>query len=191
MPHPSPFTGLWIPLVTPFRDGAVDHPALAALTRRLCADGVDGLVACGSTGEAAALSLDEQSAVLDTVLEAAGGVPVVCGIGGASLAEVRHQLRALDRGGHLAGWLLSAPHYVRPSQEGIRRWFLALADQVRQPVVVYDIPYRTGAVIARDTLLGLAEHPNIAALKDCGGEPAKTLALIAQGRLQVMAGEDL
>src|SRR3954471_21389849 len=84
-PAVSDFSGLWIPLVTPFRDGAVDHAALAALTRRLAADGVAGFVVCGSTGEAAALDDAEQLASLDTVQAAAGGLPVVMGLSGYHL----------------------------------------------------------------------------------------------------------
>jgi 4-hydroxy-tetrahydrodipicolinate synthase len=187
---PTPdFSGLWVALVTPFRDGAVDHAALAALTRRLVDDGVTGFVPCGSTGEAAALDEDEQLAVLDTVLEAAGGLPVVMGISGYHLGKATAWARKLSQR-PLAGLLVSAPHYVRPSQAGLLEWFRAIADASTVPVLVYDIPYRTGVTIARDTLLALAEHPRIRGIKDCGGDMAKTRAVIADGRLQVLTGED-
>ena len=188
---PAPvFSGLWIPLVTPFQDdSAVDHPALAALTARLRAEGVAGFVACGSTGEAAALDKDEQLAVLETVLEAAQGVPVVIGLSGYHLGQVLAFVRALARC-PLAGLLVPAPHYIRPSQEGLRHWFTAIADASSAPLIVYDIPYRTGATLAAETLLALAAHPRIQAVKDCGGDAAKTQALIADGRLAVLAGED-
>lgn len=185
----SPFHGLWIPLVTPFKDGGVDHPALRALATRLRGQGVAGFVACGSTGEAAALDKAEQQQVLDTVLEAAGGLPVVMGLSGYHLGQVVAQVRQWA-GLPLAGLLVPAPHYIRPSQEGLLHWFRAIADASHVPVVVYDIPYRTGAVIGTETLLALAEHPNIQAVKDCGGSAAKTQALIAGGRLAVLAGED-
>lgn len=188
---PTPvFSGLWIPLVTPFQDdGAVDHPALAALTARLRAEDVAGFVACGSTGEAAALDKDEQLAVLETVLEAARGVPVVMGLSGYHLGQVRAFVQALARY-PLAGLLVPAPHYIRPSQEGLRHWFTAIADASSAPLILYDIPYRTGATLATETLLALATHPRIQAIKDCGGDAAKTQALIADGRLAVMSGED-
>lgn len=186
-PH---FSGLWIPLVTPFRDGKVDHPAVTQLVRRLCAEGVAGLVVCGSTGEAAALDASEQLALLECALRAAAGRPVLMGVSGYHLGETQQWIRRLNQEA-LAGLLLSAPHYIRPSQQGLTDWFTALADTSDAPIMVYDIPYRTGAAIARDTLLQLAEHPNILAIKDCGGDTAKTLALIAQGQLQVLAGEDL
>ena len=186
----SLFSGLWIPLVTPFRDGQVDHRAATQLVKRLCAEGVAGLVVCGSTGEAAALDESEQLALLDSVLLAAASRPVVMGVSGYHLGKTQQWIRRLN-GEALAGLLLSAPHYIRPSQQGIAGWFTALADTSDTPLVLYDIPYRTGAVIERDTLHKLAEHPNIRAIKDCGGDVGKTLALIAQGELDVLAGEDL
>ena len=183
------FSGLWIPLVTPFRDGAVDHPALARLAGRLASTGIAGFVVCGSTGEAAALDEDEQLTVLDTVARSAPAVPRVMGISGYHLGKTVAWVRRLsDRG--LAGLLVPAPSYIRPSQAGLLTWFRTLADASAAPVLIYDIPYRTGISIARETLLELAAHPRIRAIKDCGGDPAKTRALIADGRLQVLAGED-
>lgn len=188
-PTPCAFNGLWIALVTPFKNGLVDHPALAALTARLRADGVSGFVACGSTGEAAALDKAEQLQVLETVLEAAGDAPVVMGLSGYHLGHTLEQVQALARF-PVAGLLVSAPHYIRPSQDGLLHWFRAVADASAVPVIIYDIPYRTGATLSADTLLELAEHPRIQAIKDCGGDGAKTLRLIADGRLQVLTGED-
>ena len=183
------FSGLWIPLVTPFRDGALDHAALAALTRRLAADGVAGFVVCGSTGEAAALDEAEQLAALDTVAEAAGGLPLVMGLSGYHLGKTTAWVRRLAQR-PLAGLLVPAPHYIRPSQAGLLEWFGAIAEASAAPLLIYDIPYRTGATIARDTLLALAANPRIRGIKDCGGDACKTRAVIADGRLQVLAGED-
>lgn len=187
--HQPLFSGLWIALVTPFKDGAVDHPALAALTTRLRADGVAGFVACGSTGEAAALDKAEQLQVLETVLSAAQDLPVVMGVSGYHQGQVLEQVRALAHY-PVAGLLVSAPHYIRPSQEGLLHWFRTLADASAVPLLIYDIPYRTGATLTTETLLALAAHPRIEAIKDCGGNTAKTQALIADGRLQVLTGED-
>ncbi len=196
MPHNPPppaapaFPGLWIPLVTPFRDGAVDHPALAALTHRLAGDGIAGFVVCGSTGEAAALDEAEQLAALRTVQAAAGGLPIVMGLSGYHLGKTLAWVRRLAE--HpLAGLLVPAPHYIRPSQAGLIEWFSAIADASAAPLLVYDIPYRTGASLARETLLELAGHPRIRGIKDCGGDMGKTRALIADGRLEVLAGEDV
>ncbi|WP_295526285.1 4-hydroxy-tetrahydrodipicolinate synthase [uncultured Pseudacidovorax sp.] len=183
------FSGLWVPLVTPLRDGSVDHAALAALALRLAAEPIAGFVVCGSTGEAASLSDAEQQAVLATVADVAPGVRRVLGISGYHLADTGRRLRALGSA-DLAGVLLPAPLYIRPSQAGLLDWFQQLADASPVPVLVYDIPYRTGSTLARDTLLALAAHPRIVGVKDCGGDFAKTRALIADGRLQVLAGED-
>ena len=192
-PRPAAdFSGLWIPLVTPFRGGAIDHAALARLTTHLAATGVRGFVVCGSTGEAATLSKEEQLTSLRTVAKHAGGLPLTMGMSGYHLGDTRDWVRRLAEPDvpPLSALLLPAPHYVRPSQDGIRAWFTELADTSAVPIVVYDIPYRTGAQITRDTLLALAAHPNIRAVKDCGGDAGKTLALIRDGRLQVLAGED-
>lgn len=183
------FSGLWIPLVTPFQDGAIDHAALSAMTTQLARQGVSGFVACGSTGEAAALDKSEQLAVLETVLGATQGLPVVMGLSGYHLGQTVEWVHTLARY-PLAGLLVPAPHYIRPSQDGLLHWFRTLADASAMPLIVYDIPYRTGATLATDTLRALAEHPCIRAIKDCGGNAAKTQALIADGRLAVLAGED-
>jgi 4-hydroxy-tetrahydrodipicolinate synthase len=189
-PSVTDFSGLWIPLITPFRDDRVDHFALAQLARRLRKDGVNGLVVCGSTGEAAALDTQEQLDVLATVMQAVPGMPLVMGLSGYHLAQAQAWVRELSAL-PLAGLLVPAPHYIRPSQAGLLHWFHALADASTVPLIIYDIPYRTGVTMERNTLLELACHPRIQAIKDCGSDMGKTLALIAHGRLQVLAGEDL
>lgn len=183
------FCGLWLPLITPFKQGEVDHPALAKLVKHYAGCGIAGFVACGSTGEAAALRENEQLAVLQTILNAAGELPVVMGLSGYNLPQTLEWVSTLNSF-RLAGLLLPAPHYIRPSQAGLIHWFTMLADASAAPLVVYDIPYRTGVDMPLETLLALADHPNIAAIKDCGGDAAKTEALIADGRLQVLAGDD-
>ncbi len=188
-PATSDFSGLWIPLVTPFQSGHIDHAALRSLVQRLRGSGIAGFVACGSTGEAAALETDEQDAVLNTVTAAADGLPVVMGLSGYHLGHVLERVRHLNQF-PLAGLLVPAPHYIRPSQAGLRQWFEAIAEASARPLIVYDIPYRTGATLELATLRALAAHPRIRAIKDCGGDAAKTQALIADGALQVFAGED-
>lgn len=185
----SDFSGLWIPLVTPFDQGQVDKAALKRLVAHYRAKGIAGLVVCGSTGEAAALDEDEQLQTLHTVMAEAPGLPVVMGLSGYHLGKMAARIKAVGTPG-LAGILLPAPSYIRPSQAGLIEWFTALADASTVPVILYDIPYRTGSRLDLETILALADHPRIQALKDCGGDPAKTRALIADGRLQVLAGED-
>lgn len=184
------FSGIWIPLVTPFQGDAVDHAALDVLVRYYVEAGVAGFVALGTTGEPAALDDREQDAVLATVLAAAGGLPVVVGVSGnhtASVCERVSSLNALP----IAGVLAAAPYYIRPSQAGVIGHFQAIADASCKPVIVYDIPSRTGVHIELPSLLELAAHERIVAVKDCGGSLDKTLALILDGRLDVLCGEDL
>lgn len=188
------FDGIWIPVVTPFMApadrGRVDHPALARLVRHLAAQGVAGFAACGSTGEAAMLDADEQDAVLATVLDAAQGLPVLMGLAGTRPESVADRARQLAGSHALAGFLLTAPAYVKPSQAGIVDYFRRVADTSPRPLVAYDIPARTGVRIETATLLQLAAHPNIAAVKDCSGERDKAAAVLADGRLALLAGND-
>ncbi len=189
MQNSADFSGLWIPLITPFSQGAVDHPALSRLVHHLRTTGIAGFVACGSTGEAAALDKEEQLAVLDTVLQAAGGLPTVMGLSNYHLPHTLAWVKTLATR-PLAGLLVPAPHYIRPSQAGLLQWFHAIADASALPLIVYEIPYRTGVRIELDTLRVLSRHPGIQAIKDCGGDANKTQTLLAEGRLQVLAGED-
>lgn len=185
------FSGLWIPLVTPFDEHhAVDHAALAALAKRLAVQGVAGFVVCGSTGEAAALEEDEQLAVLATVREAVPHLPRIMGLGGEHLGHVLKRLERLNTR-DLHGVLVPAPSYIRPAQDGLQQWFTRIADASAQPVVIYDIPYRTGATLQLDTLRALARHPRIQAIKDCSGDASKLQALLGEAKLQILAGEDL
>ncbi|MFM0217836.1 MULTISPECIES: 4-hydroxy-tetrahydrodipicolinate synthase [Paraburkholderia] len=200
----SIFSGIWVPLITPFGDAAVDHAALRALVRRYADAGIAGIVALGTTGEPAALSAAEQDAVLATILDAAqaGGaradastdskpaLPVVVGVSGNNTQSMRERIAQLNSL-PIAGVLMAAPYYIRPSQAGIVGHFMALADASEKPVVLYDIPYRTGVRLELDTLMTLAAHPRIQAVKDCAGSLDTTLALIRDGRLQVLAGEDM
>ncbi|WP_321347871.1 4-hydroxy-tetrahydrodipicolinate synthase [Halopseudomonas oceani] len=186
----SDFRGIWVALITPFREGEVDFVALQRLVERLLADGVSGLVVCGSTGEAAALSQGEQLAVLDAVLQWAPPQQVVMGLSGNNLRELlafQHEVQQRS----LAGLLVPAPCYIRPSQQGLERFFQTVADAATVPVVLYDIPYRTGVRIERETLRRIVRHPRIVAVKDCGGDAETTMALVADGNVNVLAGEDV
>ena len=182
------FSGVWIPLITPLREGRVDHAALAALVKRLAAAGVAGFVVCATTGEAPLLSDTERVEVLGTV-KANTSLPLVMGASGTAADEVLRRIDAAQRHAP-AAFMVTAPPYLRPSQDALRAFFTAIADASPAPLVVYDIPARTGVRIELDTLLALAAHPRIAALKDCGGRVEQTEALIADGRLQVLCGND-
>lgn len=190
-------SGIWVAIVTPFlgptfspaQGLGVDHAALRQLVQHLKQAEVTGLVALGSTGEPAALDDAEQDAVLDTVLDAAQGLPVIAGLAGNHVGHLHARLAHLNTL-PLHAVLSPAPYYVRPSQAGLVGHFKALADASRAPLMLYDIPYRTGVQMDLDTLLTLAAHEHIIGLKDCGGSLDKTQQLIADGRLQVLSGED-
>jgi 4-hydroxy-tetrahydrodipicolinate synthase len=184
------FQGIWVPLVTPFQDGAVDHDALRRLVQHLAAQGVAGLVACGSTGEAAMLTDAEQASVLATTLDAAGDKPVLMGLAGVDAQAIARRAQALALQHRPAGWLLAPPAYVKPSQAGIVQHFHTVASATPLPLVAYDIPARTGVRIQTATLLALADHPQIAAVKDCSGERAAADAVLADGRLALLGGND-
>jgi 4-hydroxy-tetrahydrodipicolinate synthase len=183
------FTGIWVPLVTPFHNGEIDFPALQALAHRIAQAGVSGLVVCGSTGEAASLSESEQLAALDAVLDAAPACQVVMGLAGNNLPSVLDRMgRIQDR--PVAGLLAPAPYYIRPSQAGLIDYFQALANAASVPLIVYNIPYRTGVAIEANTFKAIARHERIVALKDCGGDQMLSMTLIAETKLQLLAGED-
>ncbi len=167
------FRGVFTALVTPFRDGAVDEAAFVALVERQIAAGVHGLVPVGTTGETATLSHDEHRKVVSLCVETARGrVPVIAGAGSNSTAE------AIELAGHAkaAGAqaaLVVTPYYNRPSQEGLFAHYTAVAKAVDLPVVVYNVPSRTGVDIADATLARLAVLPNIVGVKDATGDMAR------------------
>lgn len=185
----SNFQGIWVALVTPFRNGEIDFAGLDRLVGKLLEDGVAGFVVCGTTGEAAALSQAEQLAVLDAVLQRVPAERVIMGLAGNQLNALLDLQREIQRR-PLAGLLVPAPYYIRPSQAGLEHFFTTLADAAEVPLVLYDIPYRTGIHIERDTLRRIVSHPNIQAIKDCAGDAETTMMLIAEGQVQVLAGED-
>lgn len=186
------FQGIWLPLVTPFTaDGrAVDTAALGRLVRHLAAQGAAGFVACGSTGEAAMLSEAEQATVLATTMDAAGGKPVLMGLAGVDASAIARRAQALAQAHRPAGWLLAPPPYVRPSQAGLVAHFQTVASATPLPLVAYDIPARTGVRLQPATLLALADHPQIVAVKDCSADRAAAEALLADGRLALLGGND-
>jgi 4-hydroxy-tetrahydrodipicolinate synthase len=186
----SSFRGIWIALVTPFHDTEVDFDGLGKLIDKLLPSGIAGFAICGTTGEAAALSQHEQLAILDAVLERVPPHQVMMGLAGNNLRDLlafQQEIQTRD----IAALLVSAPYYIRPSQEGLVSFFHQIADAATVPIVVYDIPYRTAVRIELETLRRIAHHPRIAAVKDCSGDIETTMKLISEGKVEVLAGEDL
>lgn len=184
------FTGIWLALITPFRNGEVDLAAAPKLVSHYLSAGIHGLVVCGTTGESATLSSEEQLQWLDAVLDAVGGrCPVVMGVGGNDTAAALRSLPALNARS-LAGLLVTTPYYSRPSQEGIRRHIAAIADATPHDIILYNIPYRTGVNMELATVQALTAHANIVAIKESAGNINQLMDLIRDTRLQVLSGED-
>ncbi|ALF88890.1 MULTISPECIES: 4-hydroxy-tetrahydrodipicolinate synthase [Ralstonia solanacearum species complex] len=181
------FEGIWIPLVTPFHRGQIDTAALHRLVRHYQDAGVAGFVALGTTGEAALLSQVERYTVLETIAEASGGrTPFLIGIGAPDTHEMASQLRHYERW-PAAGYLVPPPYYICPSQAGLRWHFSQIAAATSRPIVLYNVPKRTGVSIAPHTALILAEIANIVAIKEC---VADQFAALQGGPLQVLSGGD-
>ena len=169
MSHPL-FRGAIPALVTPFVDGAVDEAAFRRLVERQIAGGVGGLVPVGTTGETATLSHDEHRRVVEICVEvAAGRVPVIAGAGSNSTEEAIELMRHAKTVG-ADGALVVSPYYNRPSQEGIYQHYAALNEAVQLPILVYNVPSRTGSDVSNDTIERLSRLPNIVGVKDATGD---------------------
>lgn len=167
------FKGSMTALVTPFKNGAVDEKAFAALIERQIAAGTHALVPAGTTGETPTLTQEERLRIVELCIEVSGGrVPVIAGTGvNATAASIQLQQHAKEVGAD-AG-LVVAPYYNKPSQAGILAHFTAIADAVALPIFVYNIPGRAIVDISVETMAKLAEHPNIIGVKDATGDVAR------------------
>jgi len=180
-------------LVTPFRpDGRLDEEALASLVEWQVQAGIQFLVPCGTTGESVTLEHDEYLAVVRITAEVSGSrVPVVAGAGGNDTAKIIRLVAELEKLG--ADAILSvSPYYNRPTQEGIYRHFREIAGASRLPVIVYNVPGRTGSNVLPDTILRLAELPNILGVKEASGDIAQIgeICTRAPGTFRVFSGDD-
>ena len=189
----SGLKGCGTALVTPFTaTGAVDEPGLLGLVEWQVESGIDFLVACGSTGEAATLSADERQRVVSLVVRtAAGRIPVVAGATASATAEAVEEARRMSALG-VSGLLVSSPPYNRPSAEGLIRHFEAVADVAEVPICLYNVPGRSGVNLKPETVLRLAQHGNITGIKESSGDLSQVQHLLL-GRpdgFAVICGED-
>jgi 4-hydroxy-tetrahydrodipicolinate synthase len=181
------YSGIWLPLVTPFRAGEIDIEALQTLTDHYARTGIAGVVALGTTGEAALLSDLERVTVLQAISDVVGGrLPVLVGVGGFDTREFVREIRRLERW-DAAGFLVSTPAYVCPDQAGIAWHFEQIAHQTDRPIVLYDVPHRTGVSIEPDTVARLAECDNIVAIKAC---VSRHFDALCQLPISVLCGTD-
>ena len=183
--------GVFVPNVTPFKDGEIDEPSLRKLVDYLVGGGATGLVPCGTTGESATLSHDEHIEVIRVAVEqAAGRIPIVAGIG---TNDTRETIGLLERAEMLdvQGYLIVCPYYNRPNQEGIIEHFRAVAEVTDRPIVIYNIPARTGRNIEVNTVSDLARIPNVLGIKDASGDINQAMSIIARTKnFSILSGED-
>ena len=164
------FKGLGVAMVTPFNaDGSIDYLGLERLTNHLVDGGVNYLVVMGTTGENPTINNEEQQAILQKVIEInARRLPIVFGIGGNSTAAVVERLKSENLEG-VDGILCVSPYYNKPSQEGIYQHYKALSDATPLPVIMYNVPGRTGSLVSAETTLRIAQLPNIVCTKEASG----------------------
>ena len=187
------FKGAGTALITPFKDDlSIDFDALTAIVNHQIENGTDYLVALGTTGESTTLSATEKRAVMDCIIQAnKGRVPLVIGIGGNHTQAVVEQISQTNFEGFSA--LLSvSPYYNKPNQEGIKAHYKAVADASPLPVILYNVPGRTGSNMTASTQLALSAHPNIVATKEASGNMEQIMAIIKDkpSNFHLISGDD-
>ncbi len=185
--------GAFTAMITPFADGRVDEARLRDHVAFQIDEGIDGLVPVGTTGESPTLSHAEHRQVIEQVVDAAGGrVPVIAGTGSNATAEALDFTRHAREVGASAALMVN-PYYNKPTQEGLYRHFMTVADAVEIPIVLYNIPGRTGIALTAATVARLAEHDNIVAIKEATAsmDMASEIAALCPGdRMTILSGDD-
>jgi 4-hydroxy-tetrahydrodipicolinate synthase len=187
--------GLWLPLVTPFRDGALDEISLRRLVRHYASGPIDGFILAATSGEGLLQTTGELehlvAAVRAELAEMPRILPICLGLAGASTQKLKEMLDE-TAAWPIDGYLISAPYYLRPSQRGLLAHFTDLADHAAWPLVLYNIPYRSSVNLTNETLLRLAQHPNIVGLKDCCADRAQSIDLLRRRPegFRVLIGDD-
>ena len=186
------FKGSIVAIVTPFNNGMVDEKKLRELVDFQIENGTDAIVACGTTGESSTLDNEEHLNVIKIVFDQAKGrVPVIAGTGSNSTAEAIHLTREAKAIG-VAGVLLVTPYYNKPTQEGLYRHYLAIADAVEIPQILYNVPGRTAVNLLPETVARLAGHKNIVAIKEATGslQQASEVLALCGDQIDVFSGDD-
>ena len=188
------FTGVGTALVTPFtKSGDLDEQAVRRLGRRQIDGGIDFLVPCGTTGESPTLTDAERSRIVEILVDEAGGrVPVLAGAGGYNTNEVIHQAEQMRAAG-ASGLLSVTPYYNRPTQEGLYQHYRAIAESTPLPIVVYNVPGRTGSNVEPATLARLAALPNIVGVKEASGNVTQMCEVCraVPPEFLVLSGDDI
>ena len=187
-----PFGRLLTAMITPFKDDlSIDWAGVEKLAKHLVSTGHDGIVVNGTTGEAPTTSDDEKIEIIKVARKAVDGKAKV--VAGAGNNETSHSVEQAEMAANAGadGLLVVTPYYNKPPQAGIEAHFRAMADATKVPVMLYDIPGRTGVAIEPDTIVKLASHPNIVALKDAKGDVASTSWVIKRCGIPVYSGDDI
>ena len=184
-------TGCGTALITPFRNGEVDYEAFAALTDRQVAAGIDFLVPLGTTGETPCLEDEERIKVLQTAKEHSAGLPILVGGGTNSLKHTVRSMQMLEPHG-VDAFLIVVPYYNKPTQEGQYQYFKTVAESTDKPIVLYNVPGRTGVNMSAETALRLAEIPNVVAIKEASGNRGQVEEILrnAPKDFMVLSGND-
>jgi len=186
------FKGVITALITPLRDGTVDEAAFKKLLERQIAAGVHGVVPMGTTGESATLHLDEHKRVVEMCVEiAAGRIRVIAGAG-SSATDKAIELSRFAKTVGADGTLVVTPYYNRPSQDGMRAHFEAVADAVEIPMLLYNVPGRTGVDLSNESVKALSVHPNIVGIKDATGDLSRVswMRTNIDGQFDLISGDD-
>ncbi len=183
-------SGAFTAMVSPFRDGKLDEPRLREQIEYQVKGGIDGLVPVGTTGESPTLDCPEHERVIElTVQPARGRVPVIAGTGANATTEAL-ELHSFAKKAGATACLSVNPYYNKPSQEGLYRHFMTLADKVKLPIVLYNIPGRTGITMTPSTVARLNQHPNIVGIKEATGSLDMASEIMALCDITVLSGDD-
>ena len=185
------YHGVWVALVTPFKNNQVDEPAFQSLVQDLAGRGVRGFVPLGTTGESPTVSAEERRRIIKLCVEAAGDTSVAPGCGSNSTEHTIQMVREAAGLG-ASGAMIVVPYYNRPTQEGLLVHFKTVADSTDLPLMIYNIPSRTGVNMLPETIEKLADHPNIDGVKEASGDLDQVSDLCArvEGRVNVLSGDD-
>lgn len=186
-------SGIWLPIITPFSNGKIDHKSYKNLIDHYTNTGISGLIPLGTTGEVPVLSDYEFEEMIEITMEYNNGrLPIYVGVGGNYTAKVIKKLKIAEYY-NIEGILSVCPYYNKPSQEGIYRHFKSIAEETDRKVIVYNIPYRTGVNIENETIYRLAEVENIVGLKDASGDIKQAMSLLMNPPkdFSILTGEDI
>jgi len=184
------FTGSIVALVTPFNDGEVDFDKLGELVEYHIDNGTNAIIPCGTTGESPTLSHREHGEVIGKVIKAANGrIPVIAGTGSNNTSEAVSMTRYAKEAG-ADGSLLITPYYNKPTQQGIYEHYKAILEEVDIPIIIYNVPSRTGVSISAETVAKLAEFDNIVAIKEATGDIDQASQILNMCKITVLSGDD-